>query len=90
MERAINKTKLSHLKSRREIKAASRLLFFSSFGSCEQEYLFTESSLAKMKRVAKPSEPPVVVPVVVVLVDVHVALVIPPVERGEYCAGYLP
>jgi len=36
-----------------------------------------------MKRVADAREPPVVVPVVVVAVDVHVALVVPPVERGE-------
>ena len=38
-----------------------------------------------MEQVAEASEPPVVVPVVVVAVDVHVALVIPPVERGEVC-----
>jgi hypothetical protein len=37
----------------------------------------------EMKRVAKTGKPPVVVPVVVVAVDVHIALVIPPVERGE-------
>ena len=38
-----------------------------------------------MKRFAKPGEPPVVIPVVVVAVDIHVALVvIPLVERGEY------
>lgn len=37
-----------------------------------------------MKRVAEASEPPVVVPVVVVHVDIHIALVVvPPVERGE-------
>ncbi len=35
-----------------------------------------------MKRVATASEPPVVIPVVVVPVYVHVALVIPAVERG--------
>nr|QBM02523.1 hypothetical protein [uncultured archaeon] len=38
-----------------------------------------------MKRLADASEPPVVVPVVVALVDVHVALVVPTVERGEVC-----
>ena len=37
----------------------------------------------EMKRVAKTSEPPVVIPVVVVAVDVHVPLVVPPVERGN-------
>ena len=36
-----------------------------------------------MKRVAHASKPPVVVPVVVVAVDVHLALVVPTVERGE-------
>ena len=35
-----------------------------------------------MKRVANTGEPPVVVPVVVVAVDVHLALVVPTVERG--------
>ena len=35
-----------------------------------------------MKRVAEASDPPVVIPVIVVAVDVHVALVVPPVERG--------
>lgn len=36
-----------------------------------------------MKRVTKAGKPPVVIPVVVVAVDVHVALVIPVVERGH-------
>ena len=37
-----------------------------------------------MKRVAETGEPPVVIPVVIVAVDVHVALiVVPPVERGR-------
>lgn len=36
-----------------------------------------------MKRVADAREPPVVIPVIVVAVDVHVTLVVPPVERGE-------
>lgn len=36
-----------------------------------------------MKRVAQTGEPPVVVPVVVVTVDVHVALVVPAVEGRE-------
>jgi hypothetical protein len=40
-----------------------------------------------MKRVAHAREPPIVVPVVVVAVDVHVALAIPPVERGESYAA---
>ena len=35
------------------------------------------------ERVAKASEPPVVIPVVVVTVDVHVTLLVPAVERGE-------
>ena len=42
----------------------------------------------EMKRVADASEPPVVIPVVVVAVDVHVALVIPAVERGIVCIEY--
>ena len=37
-----------------------------------------------MKRVAHASEPPVVIPVVVVAVDVHVALVIVPTVEGDY------
>jgi hypothetical protein len=42
-------------------------------------------SRGEKKRVANASEPPVVIPVVVVAVDVHVALVVVPlVERGEY------
>lgn len=41
-----------------------------------------------MKRVATTSERPVVVPVVVVAVDVHVALVVPPVERGVAYVQY--
>lgn len=36
-----------------------------------------------MRKVANTSEPPVVVPVVVVAVDVHVPLAVPPVERGD-------
>jgi hypothetical protein len=36
-----------------------------------------------MKRVANTGEPPVVVPVVVVAVDVHLALVVPTIERDE-------
>jgi hypothetical protein len=36
-----------------------------------------------MKRAANARKPPVVVPVVVVAVDVHLALVVPVVERGE-------
>ena len=36
-----------------------------------------------MKRVADAGEPPVVVPVVVVAVDIHLALAVPVVERGE-------
>jgi len=36
-----------------------------------------------MKRVSDAGEPPAVVPVVVVAVDVHVALAVPPVEGAE-------
>lgn len=36
-----------------------------------------------MKRVAHTGKPPIVIPVIVVAVDVHLALVIPVVERGE-------
>ena len=38
-----------------------------------------------MKRVAHATENIVVVPVVVVAVNVHVRLVVPPIERGERC-----
>jgi hypothetical protein len=53
------------------------------FGKCKNQKL----SLCgrEKKRVAHASEPPVVIPIIVVAVDVHVALVvIPLVERGEY------
>ena len=40
-----------------------------------------------MKRVANAGEPPVVVPVVVVTVDVHVPLVVQTVERGVALYG---
>jgi hypothetical protein len=36
-----------------------------------------------MKRVATTRKPPVVIPVIVVAVDVHVPLAVPPVERRE-------
>lgn len=36
-----------------------------------------------MKKVSDTPEPPVVVPVVVVLVDVHIRLIVPPVEVHE-------
>ena len=36
----------------------------------------------EMKRVADTGEQPIVVPVVVVAVDVHLALVVPTIERG--------
>ena|SRR3989344_122102 len=38
----------------------------------------------EIKRVANAREPPAVIPVVVVAVDVELALVVPPVERGEF------
>lgn len=38
-----------------------------------------------MKRVADATEPPVVVPIVVVTVDVHVALVVVAIERDVVC-----
>ena len=38
-----------------------------------------------MKRLADTREPPVVVPVVVVAVHIHIALAVPPIERGESC-----
>ena len=37
----------------------------------------------EMKRIAHASEPPVVIPVIVVTIDIHVTLVIVAVERGE-------
>ncbi len=37
-----------------------------------------------MKRVAETGKPPVVVPVVVVVIDVHVALIVPPVESRRH------
>ncbi len=33
-----------------------------------------------MKRLAQAREPPIVVPVIVVAVDIHIPLVVPPVE----------
>ena len=36
-----------------------------------------------MKRFADAREPPIVVPVVVIAIDVHVALVVPAVEGGN-------
>lgn len=38
----------------------------------------------EMKKVADTSEPPVVIPIVVVTVDVHVALVIVPAVEGDH------
>jgi hypothetical protein len=36
-----------------------------------------------MKRVATPGKPPVIIPIVVIAVDVHIALVVVPAfERG--------
>ena len=44
-----------------------------------------------MKRVAQAGKPPVVIPVVVVAVDVHITLaVVPPVESGQYCTKRRP
>ena len=40
---------------------------------------------ASVKIVADAAEPPVTIPAAVVAVDVHVVLIIPPVERGELC-----
>ena len=40
-----------------------------------------------MKRVAKTRKPPVVVPVIVVAIDVHLALVVPTVKRGVALYG---
>ena len=36
----------------------------------------------EMKRVATAREQPIVIPVIVVAVHVHIALVVPPVESG--------
>jgi len=36
-----------------------------------------------MKKVADTGKPPVVIPVIVVTIDIHVTLVIVAVERGE-------
>ena len=41
--------------------------------------------MGKIKRVADAAEPPVVIPIVVVPVDIHVALVVPTVEGGQFC-----
>lgn len=35
-----------------------------------------------MKRIAKARKPPVVIPVIVVAIDIHIALVVPAVEGG--------
>ena len=37
----------------------------------------------EMKRIAEPSKPPIVIPVVVVAVDVHVTLVVVPLVKGD-------
>ena len=43
-----------------------------------------------MKRVANAPDPPVVIPVIVVAIDVHVALVVvPPVEGGHIVPGVI-
>ncbi len=43
------------------------------------------ASGGEMKKVADTAEPPIVVPVVVVAVHVHVALVVPAIEARELC-----
>jgi hypothetical protein len=43
-----------------------------------------------MKRVAKASEPPIVVPIVVVTVDIQLALVVPVVEGSLYEVSSVP
>ena len=49
----------------------------------------------EMKRIADAAEPPIVVPVTLVAVAVHVALVVPPIEgdvtntRSAFCATVL-
>ena len=35
-----------------------------------------------MKRVADAGDPPIVIPVIVVAIDVHIALIVPAVESG--------
>ena len=52
-----------------------------------QKFNFIPRYLGIMPRVANTGEPPVVVPVVVVAVDVHLALVVPTVERGVALYG---
>lgn len=47
-------------------------------------------SRGEMKIVAKPRKPPVVIPVVVVAVDVHVPLVVPAIERSPNRMECLP
>ena len=44
-----------------------------------------QQKLRRNEEVADAGEPPVVIPLVVVAVDVHVALVVPVVERDEMC-----
>ena len=43
-----------------------------------------------MKIVATASKPPVVIPLVVVAVDIHITLVIPTVEGRPHCMGHHP
>ena len=38
--------------------------------------------MGKMKRVADAAKPPIVIPIIVVAVDIHVALVIVPLVEG--------
>lgn len=47
--------------------------------------------MGKIKRVANAGKPPVIIPVIVVPVDIHVALVVVPlVESGQYCVKHHP
>ena len=60
------------------------------FSIKENEKLPRPKGEGEMKRVARPRKPPVVVPLVVVTVDVHIALVIPAIEGGLCSAPPVP
>ena len=59
-----------------------RLAKCSAVGTDSLQNKTPQPKPREMKRVANARKPPVVVPVVVVAVDVHLALVVPTVERG--------
>jgi len=56
----------------------------------ENQKLPRPKAEGEIKRVATAREPPAIIPVVVVVVDVHVTLVVPAIECGLYGAPSVP